>query len=258
MDLIAERSSPTLGSTATVRLFGGPTVEIDGTERAVPHGSCRLLAFAVLRPGRIERPYAAGVLWPDVEESRATSNLRSALWRMRRAGFDVLGSDKWSLWLDPGVQVDLRQTADWAGRLIHGVAGPDDLTLAGLAPDALHLLPGWYDDWVVIERERLRQRVLHALEALSRMLSERGDHADAIEVAFRAVGDERLRESAQRTLVQAYLAQGNQAEARQTYDEYARLIRAELGVDPSRRMVELFPGLPACPARAAVGVRRTS
>ncbi|MGW2995279.1 bifunctional ornithine acetyltransferase/N-acetylglutamate synthase, partial [Streptomyces sp. NPDC001193] len=33
------------------------------------------------------------------------------------------------------------------------------------AADALDLLPGWYDDWVLLEQERVRQRLLHALEA---------------------------------------------------------------------------------------------
>ena len=234
-----------------VHLFGGPYVTADGVRLQVPHGSRRLLAFVALRPGRAERPYTAGILWPTGDDLRASSNLRSALWRLRRAGIDVLLADKWSIWLAEGVEVDLHRTAAWAGRLIHGTAEPADLSAAELPADALDLLPGWYDDWVIIERERMRQRVLHGLEALSRVLADQGRHADAVDVAYRAVADEPLRESAQRTLIEAYLAQGNRVEARRIFTDYAARVRGQLGVDPSPSLTELIIG----PARGyQVGV----
>jgi hypothetical protein len=73
--------------------------------------------------------------------------------------------------------------------------------------EALELLPGWYDDWVLLEREPLRQRVLHGLEALSRHLVRAGRFAEAVEAAMVAVAVEPLRESAQRALVTAHLAE---------------------------------------------------
>ena len=60
--------------------------------------------------------------------------------------------------------------------------------------DALDLLPGWYDDWVVFERERLRQRLLHALEMLSLRLVRQGRFGEAVEAAL-LVHAEPLRES---------------------------------------------------------------
>lgn len=53
--------------------------------------------------------------------------------------------------------------------------------------DALDLLPGWHDDWAIIERERMRLRILHALEALSRILTHAGWHADAVQAALTAM-----------------------------------------------------------------------
>jgi DNA-binding SARP family transcriptional activator len=110
-------------------------------------------------------------------------------------------------------------------------------------PDAAcHLLPGWYDEWAVLERERIRQRVLHALEALSAALSEQGRHAEAVDAALRAVLEEPLRESGQRALLRAYLAQGNLAEAQRAYVRFAQLVRSELGVEPSRQITALMAG----------------
>ena len=98
---------------------------------------------------------------------RASGNLRSALWRLRTAGIHLVSADKSALALSDRVRVDARVVSDWASRLIRGRHEPGDLSIPARALEALDLLPGWYDDWVMLERERLRQRVLHALEALA-------------------------------------------------------------------------------------------
>jgi DNA-binding SARP family transcriptional activator len=235
-----ERCADPYDQAPVVHLIGGPFVSQNGACHAVPEGSKRLLAFVALHRGRVERLYTAGALWPFGNDLRAAGNLRSALWRLRRAGIDVIDSDKWSLSLAPQVQVDVHQLAGWASRLIHRTAEPDDLTTHPLPDTACHLLPGWYDDWVVMERERLRQRVLHALESLAEIFSQLGRHAEAVEAATRAVSEEPLRESAQRALVAAYLAQGNDAQAHLAYAAFAQLLDQELGVKPSRRIRQLL------------------
>jgi DNA-binding SARP family transcriptional activator len=218
----------------TVHLFDGPFVTITGSRFTVPEGSKRLLAFVALRQGRVERRHAAGMLWPTCDDQRAAGNLRSALWRLRGAGIDIVASDKWALELRDGVQVDVLLSLEWANRLIRNLALPADLTLEAGRIDGLDLLPGWYDDWAVIERERVRQRMLHALEALSTALVVVGRYAEAIEVAMTAVNAEPLRESAQRILLEAHAAEGNWVEVRRSHDHYRDLARRELGVEPSQ------------------------
>jgi DNA-binding SARP family transcriptional activator len=225
-----------------VHLFGGPYVSVDGVRLAVPQGSRRLVAFLALRRGTVERSYLAGSLWPSGDESRAQGNLRSALWRLRRAGIEIVVADKWSMALDSDVAVDVEHVAEWAGRLVSGCPTDGDLSMAGIPPDALDLLPGWYEDWAVIGRERVRQRVMHALEALSRTLVERGRLVEAVEVARAAVAAEPLRESAQRVLVEALLALGNRAEAAQAFIEFQALLARELGVEPSADLRALVAG----------------
>ena len=220
-----------------VHLFGGPYVSVDGRQCPVPEGSKRLLAFVALRRGRIERRYVAGTLWPVGNDGRAAGNLRSALWRLRAAGIDVLYHDKWSLSLLGQVRVDVHELQAWADRIIAGSPCAADLEPVRLETEALDLLPGWYDDWTILERERLRQRVLHALEAQSQLLSEQGRHADAISAALAAVMAEPLRESAQRALIEAHLAENNWAEAQRILHAYSALLSRELGVAPSRELV---------------------
>jgi hypothetical protein len=126
--------------------------------------------------------------------------------------------------------VDMHVVEQWATRLIEGRAIPGDLAVPPSAPDALNLLPGFYEDWALMERERLRQRILHALEALSEGLAAAGRYADAIEAAMLATTAEPLRESAQRVLIKAHLAEGNLTEAHRSYRAYRDLIHRELGV----------------------------
>ena len=219
--------------TNVVHLLAGPYVTVGAERREVPEGSKQLLALVSLRRRRIERRQVAGTLWPIGDDERAAGNLRSALWRLRRAGINVLAADNCSLELSANVLVDLHLLEDWAARLIEGRPAPRDLAIVPSVSDALDLLPGFYDDWALMERERIRQRILHALEALSKRLTAIGRFADAIEAAMLATKAEPLRESAQRTLIKAHIAEGNLSEARRSYRAYHDLVVRELGVTPS-------------------------
>jgi DNA-binding SARP family transcriptional activator len=140
--------------------------------------------------------------------------------------------------------VDIAQLYAWATRIIDGKTDGIDFDLIDLNLEAVHLLPGWYEDWVVFERERLRQRLLHAMESLARKRIERQLFASAIEAAMFAVGIEPLRESAQRVLIEAHLAEGNLVEARRAFVTYRDLVSEELGILPSRDLTEMFQSGP--------------
>lgn len=225
-------------------LLGGPYVVCDGRRSNVPEGSKRILAFVALR-GRVDRRLAAGTLWPDGSDARAAGNLRSAVWRLKSAGIEVLDADKYVLSLHPDVVSDVHLLCEWSARLVEGRPRASDLRILSWDPEAADILPGWYDDWVICERERIRQRMLHGLEAVCRELIARGRAGDAVEAAMNAVRFEPLRESAQRMLIEAHLAEHNHGEARRAYLAYARLARTELGIQPSEQLTRLVGMLPA-------------
>lgn len=251
MDKPKGESGSGAGCEVVVHLFGGPYVSYGGVAHPVPPGSRRLLAFLALAGGRVERPYVAGCLWPFGDEVRAVGNLRSSLWRLRRSGIDIVQADKWSLALTPGVDVDARRLCEWSARLVRGTADAEDLALEALPAGALDLLPGWYDDWVIIERERVRQRVLHALEALCRQLTRMGRYDEALAVARTAIEAEPLRESAQRVHLEALLARGWLTEAVAAFNAFGALVRSELGVEPSRSLTAVMSRSPALPLAAS-------
>jgi DNA-binding SARP family transcriptional activator len=135
--------------------------------------------------------------------------------------------------LDESVDVDVRRCVAQAGRLLTDDdedLEPRDTDLSALRGD---LLPGWDEDWLLLERERIRQVQIHALEALAHRLRRRGRHLEAIEAAFAAIAEEPLRESAHAALIDIFLAERNVAQARSQLDRYAALLWSELAIRPS-------------------------
>jgi DNA-binding SARP family transcriptional activator len=216
-----------------------------GLRVALPLSAQRLLAFMALQRRPVPRAKVASTLWLEGTEARCCANLRSALWRLRRPGCALVEAVDSALRLSPEVAVDVHEAEARARRLL----GQGPTTLAAddlrLDRDDLHadLLPDWYDDWVLIERERLSQLRLHALEALAQRLAALGRHAEAVEAALAAMRDEPLRESAHRVLIGVHLAEGNRHRALCQYREYTRLMWSELQLDPSPQIAQLVAHL---------------
>ena len=133
--------------------------------------------------------------------------------------------------------VDVQELVARAEDLNSPAVGED----RGLDPSSLSrdLLPDWYEDWVVLERERFRQLRLHGLEAQCRRLTETGRFGAAVQAGLAALAGEPLRESAHRNLIQAHLAEGNPGEAVRQYHLYRRLLAGELAIEPSAAIREL-------------------
>jgi DNA-binding SARP family transcriptional activator len=236
-----------MGSTAArLDLLGGFRLQVIGARSCtaaddLSRGVQRLVAHLGLshRPARAA---VAGLLWPDVPESQAQGSLRSALWRLQKVAPGVVDVSSGVLSLAPTVRVDVREFDVWAHTSIDPRADIDPSMLAEVGRSG-ELLPGWYDDWVLLERERLRQLRLHALEALAGKLTAVGRHGEAVQAAHAAVRAEPLRETARRALVRIHLAQGNVAEAIRAYESFRAHLLDELGVAPSAQMEALVAGI---------------
>jgi DNA-binding SARP family transcriptional activator len=223
-------------SMALVSVLGGLSLSCDGRRLAVPPGSRRLLAYLALHPAGVDRRVAAGVLWPAVEDGRAAGNLRSALWRLQQVGCPLVVAEQSWLGLADDAEVDLTRLEAWATRVLAQAPAPGDLGVDPGPIAELELLPGWYDDWVLAIRERMQLRLLHALEALSRLLQRAGRPAAAVEAMHVAVLAEPLRESGQLALIEAHQAAGDWLAARRQYDAFRSILRREIGVEPSAEL----------------------
>lgn len=233
-----------------LELLGGCQLRCHGEPVHLPLGAQRLLCYLALRAGGASRPIAAETLWPHRQGGRAAANLRTALWQTRWIDdVELINCCERQLQLSAGIRVDLHQALCCAHTVAAApaqrVADPD-ATIRGFARE---LLPDWSDDWLLFERERWDQVRLHALEILARHLIAVGLHLPALEAALTAVAIEPLRESANRSVMEAHIAEGNTACAVQRYQRYRDLLQRELGVPPSPQMTHLLGSLTAADTR---------
>ncbi|WP_250002280.1 BTAD domain-containing putative transcriptional regulator [Actinoplanes sp. M2I2] len=226
-----------------LRLLDGFVLLVDGNAVDIQPAGQRLLAFLALTGAPVERTFAAGQLWPDASEERAKANLRSAIWRIRRIHCALVRPSKShvtlmsTVWVD--VQDGLRELTS-VGRTLELI---DDVDVNVVLHE--DLLPDWYDDWLVNERERIRQLRLHMFERCACELIDQGRIGEAIQIGLRGIAMDSLRESAHRVVVRAHLAEGNICEALGQYHRFAELLRRELGLSPSERFQALLsPWLP--------------
>ena len=210
----------------------------DGDVGVVLPATARRLVALLALSGPRSRPFVAGCLWPEGSDTQALGNLRATVSRLRRVRPDLLLTEPGLLALPPRLAVDVHLLQDLADEVIHGDGDVPHAALAGLTE--AELLPGWYDDFVLLHRERLEQLRLHALETLADRLCAQGDYPDAVGAALAAVQSEPLRESAHRALIRVHLAEGNHAAAIRQFRVFRDLVRRELGLEPSARMAALL------------------
>ena len=227
--------TPTLQRNMELRLFGcwdlrapSGAVELGGREQ-------RLIALLALR-GRRPRPQIAGTLWPDTTDDRALTSLRSAVLRVRRSAEGLLDLGHSTLALSADVRVDVQQVLLWAEE---DHREGDARWWVGVLRRA-DLLPGWYEDWVVFERERLQHLRLSALESVAAHALATGDYDTSLTAGLEAVAIEPLRESAHTIVIRAHLLAGNHPDAVREYRAYCRQLRQVLGISPSREMDDLL------------------
>lgn len=232
----------TAGTRTRLSLLDAFELAEDDNVLRLPLTAQRLLAFLGLRRRPLLRAHVAGSLWPDASEERAHASLRSALWRLRRPGRALVEAQAGRVALAPDVEVDVRELVEIGRRALAATGDVDADAEAAAALTSLRgeLLPDWYEDWVVVERERLDQLRLHALEALAERLAGAGRYGAAGEAALAAIEADSLRESAHRALIRVHLAEGNAAAALRQYRFYRRLSEETLGLPPSARMEELM------------------
>ncbi|WP_186382538.1 AfsR/SARP family transcriptional regulator [Amycolatopsis rhizosphaerae] len=223
-------------------LLGGFSLRHDGVEIELAPSAQRLLAFLALHR-RHPRGYVASMLWPEYPQEQALASLRTALWRVRTRAAGTLSSTRHDLDLDLDVLVDVHRLAEVANHVIDSVGEDrplvDAYTVRGILTAPGELLPGWYDDWVLTEREQTRLLHVRALEALADQLLNHHRPSSAVHAALTATTLEPFRDSAHAAVLRAYLSEGNTTEAIRHFQHYRSMLHRELGVEPSPALYKL-------------------
>ncbi|HLE99851.1 MAG TPA: AAA family ATPase [Gaiellaceae bacterium] len=230
------------GPSLRIRLFGELDLRL-GESPLPTLGSARaesLLAYLLLhRDAPQPRARIAFLLWPDSTESQARTNLRHVLHTLRRALPDAdrfLDVRQRTLQWRPGVPM-------WLDVDVFEQAVADRRLEDALAVYAGDPLESSYDDWLLEERERLRQQYVDALESVVRELEGERRWADAIRYAERLLRADSLREESYRLLMRLCDASGDRARALRVYHECEATLRRELGIGPADVTREVYEAL---------------
>ncbi|MCW2762981.1 MAG: hypothetical protein JWR85_3182 [Marmoricola sp.] len=227
-------------ASPSINLLGGFSVHVAQQAVPMPRNAQRVLGFLAVTGVEQFRDTVAAHLWPAAVPERAMSNLRTAVWRVRQADPRIIQARRDSIGLSAEVEIDYEVITSQARGIIAELP-VDDQTITGAARLLeADLLPGWDEEWLLLDRERHRQLRIHALERLSELLTSRGLYGRAIDVACAAVRVEPLHESAHAALIAAHMAEGNRTEAIRHFRAYARLLDEEAGLEPSPRLTALL------------------
>ncbi|HET9224293.1 MAG TPA: BTAD domain-containing putative transcriptional regulator [Roseiflexaceae bacterium] len=222
--------------TLRLRLFDSLQIEPDpGIGRlALRPRAQRLLVYLLLhRHTSLRREQVAFALWPDHPEDESLGTLRRALSDLR-SGFPPATPGDW-------IAVAHGQLR-WNAQTEYWLDVECFTQLIGQAtPAALHdavalysgdLLTDWDEEWVVGERERLRQLYINALRQLAAHHRSLGSNERALDFARRALAYEPLSEPLSRDLMALHYETGDRTAALAVYERLRGLLYDELAIDP--------------------------
>jgi DNA-binding SARP family transcriptional activator len=240
-------------------LFGGVRVAHHGDPTAdgkITRRVKALLAYLLLHRHRIHpREVLAGLFWGDHSEERARSCLSTALWRLRRVlepegtargaylvttPMGEVGFNRQSdHWLDVA---EFEKTVDRClTKSVTSVEVEDPCRLE----DVLQLytgdlLDGFYDDWALRERERLRSLYLKSLARLLHHYKCQKAYEKGLACGKQILDLEPLREGIHREMMRLYRDNGQRVMAIQQYKTCCRILDEELGIAPLEETQTLY------------------
>ena len=221
----------------------------DGAVRDLPGQKERaLLAVLALPPGAPHsRDRLAGLLWSDRDDARARDSLKHALTRLRQAlgpeGAAAIVADRQSVRLDAAAtSVDV---AAFEELLATGTAEATERAIAlyrGDLLDGIGVRDAAFEEWLVVERQRLRRLVEDAAARLLASLLAGGARDRAADAARRLLSLDPLREDACRALMRYLCERGETAQALKLYAGLRDRLHRELGVRPEPETTRLEEG----------------
>lgn len=239
-----------------VRLLGQFDVQLDGKSVEITSRSAQsFLAYLMLNPGtEHRREKLAGLFWSNTSDENARRNLRQELWRLRQA-LESKSPRKRTLeyFITDDISIAFNSNADfWLDTAV--LQGPTQSTndlLASVNVYRGELLPGVYDDWAVLERERLQSVYEQKMARLLEHLQDEQRWDEILDWSERWIALGQTPEPAYRALMLAHHAKGDQSQVASIYQRCIAALRNELGVEPSAETRALFEQLSKGESRIA-------
>jgi DNA-binding SARP family transcriptional activator/predicted ATPase len=246
-------------------LLGKPQVTRNGVPVTgfIYKKALALLAYLAVTRRPHSREALAGLFWGEMPDDAAKANLRKILSTLREIAGPELIIDRQTVAIDPAGAVWL-DTQILEAQLSQIRRGHDDLPPSAGPLNALpesdvrriedavglyrgDFLEGFYlhsalafEEWVLSERERLRQMALHGLYRLVAHYTARGDYDQGLDHATRLLALEPWHEEVHQQMMLLLALSGQRSAALDQFETCRRLLADELGAEPNRDTVDLY------------------
>ncbi|MGH1489156.1 MAG: AAA family ATPase [Acidimicrobiales bacterium] len=242
-------------NTIAVRLLGGFSVSFgEYALESLPPQAVSLLSYLIVHRERPQtRDLLAGRFWSELPEDRARKRLSNSLWQIKNATSaagipELLVATPSSVQVtsDHPISVD---SEDFENQLVEFEREIRTRQLRGVLADRLSavvaeypgdFLSGHYDDWIEPERARISDRYHGALGHLINLHKSRSQYDVALRFAATLVQQEPAREDLHREVMRLHALLGQASAAQRQFDVCRRVLKSEVGVEPSAETVELM------------------
>jgi len=226
-------------------LCNGKVVRLERNGRALA-----ILKYLLANRGRpVSQDHLMGWLWPESNLKKARWSLNSAVYSLRKLLSRCLSSDTAQLVLleegyyslCPTVRVET-DVDEFDAHYEQGRCLVNAHQMEEAAPEyerAVELYRGdylvedLYEDWTMIERERLAQAYVDILGRLAIHHMEAGQPQEVMRVCYRLLEKDRCHEDSYRLLMRCYARLGLQGRALHHYWLCKEALKQKYGIDPS-------------------------
>lgn len=233
-------------------LLGRPFLQLNNTPLPKPlsHKALGLVYYLAVTGQAHSREELAGLLWSDLDEDRARRNLRVELAKIRPILNHHLIIQRRSVAFDRESQFEL-DVSTFSANLNRPDPSLEQLETAVLLYRGDFLedfsLRGaiLFDEWTLVQRERLRQMAMDGLYKLARGYQTAGELEKGITAVRRLLSLEPWLEEGHRQLMVLLAKSGQRAAALAQYDTCTTVLSAELGVMPAPETDKLYDRIEA-------------
>jgi DNA-binding SARP family transcriptional activator len=230
-----------------ISCLGQFRVQIDDQPVEIPSRPAQsLFAYLALNGYKVHRrERLAGLLWPDSTDENARGYLRQGLWRIRKS-FETAGAS-WQDYLQIdeitvtfGKQGGISLDTDFLLQPKDGNRWTVEELIERVEVYGGELLPGFYDEWIILDRERLKSAYDHKMRLLLNQLEANQSWDDVLEWGERWIALGHVPEPAYRALMIAHAMRGDRSAVSAIYQRCEQALLEELGVPASKELLETY------------------
>ena len=244
-----------------LHLLGPPLIEhSDSLDSFKSRKIEALLYYLTLLPGKHQRSHLATLLWSELPEEKALSNLRYALWNMRKVLGEVpFEAERTTITSRPTgiIWSDVQAFRASLEKVNNGNGALPEAQVIDTLQQATDLYRGnflvgfelsdapFFEDWLQQQRAALHSEAVAALNRLSIYYTNRNQLSKAIAITRRLLELEPWHEATHRQMITLLALAGQRGAALEHYHKCCQILADELDLEPEPETTALVERIQA-------------